>query len=122
MVDAVESVRRGDEGPHLELALSVIATSARLGGSPAAAIDRTASTLRRRAADVDERDAHSAQARLSAHVLTVVPVAMLALLVVTDDDVRVASTSPVGATCIVVGLSLNAIGSLWMRHIIGTGR
>ena len=120
VLDAVESASLGDEGPNLRLAFSVIATAAQLGGSPAAAIDRTAGTLRQRAADADERDVHAAQARLSAHVLTVVPIAMLVLLVVTDDGVRDAATSTLGAGCIALGLSLNAIGTIWMRRIIGT--
>ncbi len=109
-----------DSGAHLGLAIIVITTAARLGGSPAPAIDRTACTLRQRAVDADERTVHAAQARLSAHVLTAVPLAMLLLLLVTDDDVRATATSTLGATCIAVGLSLNAIGSTWMRRIIGT--
>ena len=109
-----------DSGAHLGLAIIVITTAARLGGSPAPAIDRTAGTLRQRAVDADERTVHAAQARLSAHVLTAVPLAMLLLLLVTDDDVRATATSTLGATCIAVGLSLNAIGSTWMRRIIGT--
>ena len=110
----------GNAGAHLRLAMVVIATAARLGGPPAPAIDRTAGTLRQRAVDADERIVHAAQARLSAHVLTAVPLAMLLLLLVTDHDVRATATSTLGATCIGVGLSLNAIGSVWMRRIIGT--
>jgi Flp pilus assembly protein TadB len=120
MVDACAP--SGDVGAHLRLAIIVIATAARLGGSPAPAIDRTAGTLRQRAVDADERTMHGAQARLSAHVLTAVPLAMLLLLLVTDDDVRATATSTLGATCVTVGLSLNAIGSVWMRRIIGTTR
>lgn len=118
-VDACESP--GNAGAHLQLALIVISTAARLGGSPAPAIDRTAGTLRQRAVDADERNMQAAQARLSAHVLTAVPLAMLVLLLITDDDVRAAATSTLGATCIALGLSLNAIGSAWMRRIIGAG-
>jgi Flp pilus assembly protein TadB len=120
VLDAVESASLGDEGADLRLAFSVIATAAHLGGSPAAAIDRTAGTLRRRAADADERRVHAAQARLSAHVLTVVPIVMLLLLVVTDDGIRDAATSTLGGGCIALGLSLNATGTMWMRRIIGT--
>jgi tight adherence protein B len=120
MVDACEPP--SDAGAHLRLAIIVITTAARLGGSPAPAIDRTAGTLRQRAVDADERRVHAAQARLSAHVLTAVPLAMLLLLLVADDGVRAAATSALGATCIGVGLSLNAIGSVWMRRIIGAQR
>jgi tight adherence protein B len=121
VIAAIGSAPLSDEGPSLRLALGVIATAAQLGGSPAQAIDRTATTLRQRAADADERTVHAAQARLSAHVLTALPIAMLLLLLVTDSDVRAAATSRLGAACIAVGLSLNMVGSIWMRRIIGTG-
>ncbi len=121
VIAAIDPVTVGDESPSLRLALSVVATAARVGGSPAPAIDRTAGTLRQRAADADERRVHAAQARLSALVLTAVPIAMLVLLVVTDGDVRATATSALGATCIALGLTLNTIGSIWMRRIIGTG-
>ncbi|HYN34126.1 MAG TPA: type II secretion system F family protein [Ilumatobacteraceae bacterium] len=120
VVDACEPP--SDAGAHLRLAIIVITTAARLGGSPAPAIDRTAATLRQRAVDADERSVQAAQARLSAHVLTAVPLAMLLLLLVTDADVRVAATSTLGGACIGVGLSLNALGSVWMRRIIGSPR
>ena len=105
-------------GPHLHLALTVIAATSEVGGSAAAAIDRVAATLRRRAADQAERRVQAAQARLSAHVMTAVPLSMLGLLLATDGDVRVVMTTPVGATCLVAGLTLNASGWMWMRHIV----
>lgn len=115
--DAVGRV--DDAGPHLRLALGVLSTTSRLGGPTAASIDRTAVVLRQRAVDLDERSAQAASARLSTHVMTAVPLAMLAVLTVTDDDVRSVAASPVGAACIASGLTLNAIGWWWMRRIIG---
>ncbi len=116
-----ESVTRVSEpGPHLQLALGVLATTSRIGGPSAASIDRTAALLRQRAADLDERSSHAAQARLSTHVMTAVPVLMLALLVITDRDVRAAVTSTVGASCIAAGLAMNIVGWWWMRRIVGT--
>lgn len=108
-----------DPGPHLRLALAVIAASADTGGSAAAAIDRVAGTLRQRAADHDERRVHAAQARLSAHVMTAVPLLMLGLLVTTDDGVRAILGTPIGAACVMAGLLLNATGWLWMGRIVG---
>jgi Flp pilus assembly protein TadB len=116
---AEAAARAGDAGPHLRLALSVIATAARLGGPSAASIDRTAMLLRQRATDSDERATQAAQARLSAHVMTAVPLLMLAVLVVTDGDVRSAAASTTGAILVVTGLVLNAVGWWWMRRIIG---
>jgi Flp pilus assembly protein TadB len=114
-VDRVDTAR-----PHLHLALGVLAAASRIGGPSAASIDRAAVLLRQRAADLEERSTHAAQARLSTHVMTAVPLVMLAVLVVTDADVRSAATSPTGATCIVAGLALNAAGWLWMHRIVRT--
>ena len=100
------------------IVLTVIAAASEVGGSAAAAIDRVAATLRQRAADQAERRVQAAQARLSAHVMTAVPLSMLGLLLATDDDVRVVIITPVGATCLVAGLTLNTGGWLWMRHIV----
>lgn len=115
-IDRVES-----NGPDLHIALSVLATASRIGGPCAAAVDRTAMSLRQRAADSDERSGQAAQARLSSQVMTAVPLLMLALLVTTDDDVRAVVRSPLGALCIATGLALNAAGSWWMHRIVRSG-
>ena len=124
VAEAVSNVsdpsRRGDR--HLATACSVIAVSATLGGASAAPLDRVAAALRLRAVDEQERASHSAQARLSAHVLTVLPIGMLCVLVTTDPDVRAAVVEPLGATCVATGLLLNATGWWWMRHTIGQRR
>ncbi len=108
--------RRGTE--HFALACAVIDVCARCGGSAAAPLDRVAAALRQRAADDQERAAHAAQARLSAHVLTVIPIAVLSLLGGVDDGVRSALKTPIGATCVLLGAVLNLGGWLWMRRII----
>lgn len=121
VVDAVSNSgdpsRRGDR--HLATACSVIAASATVGGASAAPLDRVAAALRLCAVDEQERASHSAQARLSAHVLTVIPIGMLCLLVTTDPDVRATIVEPFGATCVATGLLLNATGWWWMRRTIG---
>ena len=118
LTDAVDRVHAA--GPHLHLALGVLAAASRIGGPSAASIDRAAVLLRQRAADLEERSTQAAQARLSTHVMTAVPLVMLAVLVVTDAEVRSVATSPIGVTCIVIGLALNAAGWWWMHHIVRT--
>jgi tight adherence protein B len=118
-----EAVRRVDApGPHMALALSVVGTASRIGGPSAAAIDRTAMALRRRAAEVDDRVTQAAQARLSTHVLTALPILMLAVLAATDADVRSVIVSPIGAGCIGAGLALNLTGWWWMGRIVGSAQ
>lgn len=111
-------VRVDDAGPHVRLALGVIVATSRIGGPAAAAIDRTAMALRQRAADLDERSIHAAQARLSTHVMTAVPLLMLAVLVVLDTEVRSVAASPIGGACITMGLLLNGAGWWWMHRIV----
>lgn len=117
----VDAIGRVDApGPHLHLALGVLATASRIGGPSAASIDRAAMLLRQRTADLEERATQAAQARLSTHVMTAVPLVMLAVLVVTDADVRSVAASPAGTACIGVGLVLNATGWWWMHRIVRT--
>ncbi len=123
VADAVASEPQRHPHPsgsdHLGLALAVIGVCGRLGGSAAQPIDRVAATLRERAADDQERAAQSAQARLSAHVLTLLPLAVLGVLVLADGAVRRAAVSPAGAICVVAGALLNLAGWWWIGRIVG---
>ena len=111
--------RVGPHGASVSLALGVVRACAELGGPAAQPLDRTAATLRARAADVAERHVHSAQARLSAMVLTLLPVVALALLLATSASSRAAVLGPSGVFCLVAGAALNATGWWWMRRLIG---
>ncbi len=98
---------------------TVLAAAALLGGSAAAPLDRFAVTMRQRTSDDLERAAQSAQARMSAKVLTFVPIAVLGLLLLTDDEVRAVVASATGAAIISLGLGVNTVGAIWMRRIAG---
>jgi len=129
-----QSIRRGralgdaftdapaDPATPRGLTVPVLTASARLGGPAAPVIERVAATLRARDAERAERRAASAQARLSARVLTVLPFAVLAFLALTEPSVRDAASSPLGLTCLMLGAALNVIGWGWMRHLIGARR
>ncbi len=109
---------RRPSDPALNLLWSVIAAAADFGGSAAGPLDRVAAALRMRSADRQERAAQSAQARLSAHVLTVVPIAVLALMALTDPDVRHLLVTAHGCAIVLVGLALNLAGWFWMRRVV----
>jgi tight adherence protein B len=108
-----------DPASPVGLAFTVLRSCARFGGPAAIPLERAAVTLRARAAVVAEQRAQSAQAQLSARVLTLVPIALLGLLVVTDSKVRAALGTPAGLVVVVLGGLVNAAGALWMRRIIG---
>lgn len=96
---------------------TMLAASAALGGNVAEPIDRFAATMRQRTSDDLERASNSAQALMSARVLTLVPLAVLTVLLVTDHDVRTVITTPAGAVVLGLGLAMNAAGGVWMHRI-----
>jgi tight adherence protein B len=102
----------------LDLVLVVMRACAAHGSGAAEPIDRAAAALRQRAALAGERRTNSAQARMSAVVMTCLPGAMLVLLALTSRSVRSAATSAVGLAVIGVGIMLNLAGWGWMRRLI----
>ena len=73
----------------------------------------------RGSAERAERRVNSAQARLSATVLSTLPLGVLALLAVAEPAVQSALVAPVGVACVVVGGLFNLAGWCWMRHLVG---
>lgn len=114
----VEIIDDHTAGPHLDVALTVLRACASSGAPAAEPLDRAAAALRGRAAEAADRSTHSAQARLSALVMTLLPVAMLAVLLATSHAVRGAVITPVGLACTIGGALLNVAGWWWMRRII----
>lgn len=107
-------------GGDLAVALMVIRACAVTGAPAAEPLDRAAAALRGRAAESAERRTQSEQARLSAIVMTILPGAMLAILVTTSSSVRQVLGSPVGVALVLVGATANLVGWRWMRRIVGS--
>jgi Flp pilus assembly protein TadB len=106
---------------HADVALTVQALSAtaHLGGPVAATLDEAAAVLRERSAARAERQAHGSQARLSARVLTIVPLVFAAWSAVASQRTRDVYVSQVaGSVCALCGLALNIVGWKWMKRII----
>jgi tight adherence protein B len=97
-------------------ALQLAATT---GGSVADTLERVVAVMRERQAWRDERSSHAAQARLSARMLTMLPIAVALWGVVSSPSVRhVYATSPAAAVATGLGVLLNLIGWSWMRHLV----
>ena len=64
--------------------------------------------------------AHGSQARLSARVLTIVPLGFASWSAVASDSTRDIYVSTLaGGICASSGLALNVLGWQWMKRIIG---
>ncbi len=98
--------------------VQVLGAAAELGGPVAATLDAGASLLRERVAAREEALAHSAQARLSARVLTAVPVAFAAWSAVGSGSFRAAVLTPAGTAAVALGGALNLAGWWWMRRVV----
>jgi tight adherence protein B len=118
LADALESVRPVDA--DTALAVQALRAAAHLGGPVAATLDAAAAVLRERAAARAERAAHSAQARLSARLLTIVPLAFTAWNAISSRATRhLYVTNMAAGACAATGILLNLAGWRWMRRIVG---
>jgi tight adherence protein B len=104
--------------PDEAVALQVLSTASKLGGATASAVQAGASILRERRGARDEARAHSAQARLSARVLTLVPLAFAAWSFAASASFRSALATPAGMLAVLAGLGCNLVGWWWMRRIV----
>ncbi len=95
-----------------------LVTATRLGGATAATVQTGANLLRERAAVRAEAGAHAAQARLSARVLTVVPLGFATWSAIASQAFRRAVTTPAGLASAALGVAANIVGWWWMRRIV----
>ncbi|MCB0998968.1 MAG: type II secretion system F family protein [Acidimicrobiales bacterium] len=121
LVDALAEHRSGDVEDDL------VVHALRLGTAHTSALaevlERTSVVVRERRAWRAERLAQAAQARASARVLTLLPLAFAGWSVLSSPSVRAAyTTSGVVVVLSLIGVILNAIGWWWMRRVIGADR
>lgn len=101
------------------VAVQALSAAHALGGQMAATLHAGAALLRERAAIRAEALTHSAQARLSARVLTAVPIVFAGWSMVSSRSFRAAALSPIGLISATVGGFCNLLGWWWMRRIVG---
>ena len=101
----------------VRLTAASLSLAASTGGSPARAIDGVAATLRSRLVVADEVRALSSQARASAAVIGLAPLAFGSLAAASDDRTRDFLASPSGLVLLAVGLALDALGAWWMSRL-----
>ena len=107
--------------PGVRLAVAAMALAAESGGAAAKAIDGVAATLRANLAVAGEIRAQAAQARLSALVIAVAPLAFGALAAGTDPHTAAfLLRTPLGIGCLVGGLLLDGVAAWWMHRITVT--
>lgn len=111
--------RLAERRPSPEMRLAAAALDLAAAGGPAAqAIDGVAATLRQRAAAAADARALGSQARLSAVVIAVAPLAFMALAGLGDQrSIRFLTGTPIGWAVLAAGLALDGLGALWMARL-----
>lgn len=118
LVEALEAWAARRPRPGVHLVVAALCVGAEIGGAQARAVDAVAATLRQRLAARAEARALATQARASAVVLAVAPLAFAA--VASSADARTAHflfRTPAGVACLLAGVALDGLGALWMARI-----
>lgn len=104
--------------PSTALLATAVSVGAAVGGVHARTIDAVAATLRERQGAAAELATQALQARLSALVMTIAPIAFCSFLVLSDPRAsQFLLRTPLGLACALVGLFLDALAAFWMSRI-----
>lgn len=100
------------------LVVGALGLAGEVGGAQARAVDAVADTIRARLAARDERRAAGAQARASALVMALAPVAFAAASAGLDPrTANVMTGSAAGIACVTLGLGFDAMAAWWMFRL-----
>jgi tight adherence protein B len=120
--EALRAWSRERRASGVEAAAGALALCTRVGGQSADALDGLASSLRERLGVLAEARALSSQARMSALVIGLAPLAYLAFSTAFDRrTTHLLFATRMGQLWLVVGLALEVLGAWWMRRIVAAG-
>jgi tight adherence protein B len=105
--------------PNVELVVGALELHRRSGGDLPAVLDQVAGAIRDRVSITREVRSLTAQARMSAWILGLLPVGFFAFLWLTSRrDIEGALSTPVGIACVVGGLVLELGAFVWIRKLL----
>lgn len=117
--EALDRWRRSEDSSDVDLVVGALELHRRSGGDLPAVLDQVVATIRARVGVAREVRSLTAQARLSAWILGLLPVGFFAFLWVTARrDIEGAVHTPAGIACLVLGLALEGGAVLWIRSLL----
>ena len=117
--DALEAMADRVGGEDFRWVVMAINIQRQVGGNLATLLTTVANTLREREQVRRQIKVLSAEGRLSAIILVILPFALVGYLsVVNPSYLHQLTSATVGKIAIMIALVLIGIGSLWMRKII----
>jgi tight adherence protein B len=119
MDDALTAWAAHRPSPDTDLVVAALELHRRSGGDLPAVLDQVSATIRDRVGIAREVRSLTAQARLSAWILGVLPVGFFGFLWLTSRrDIEAALSTPTGLLAITVGLALEGGAFLWIRSLL----
>jgi tight adherence protein B len=107
---------------NVELVVGALELHRRSGGDLPAVLDQVVGAIRDRVSISREVRSLTAQARMSAWILGLLPVGFFAFLWLTSRrDIEGAMSTPVGIACVVAGLLLELGAFAWIRKLLVVG-
>lgn len=116
--EAVEYVSRATDAPGVELMVCALNVSARTGAPLQGLFLRSARLAERRFELERTLAAKTAQVRLSARIVSALPVCLVAALVLVSPDYRAGLATPVGLGCVVFAAILDVVALSVIRHLM----
>jgi tight adherence protein B len=105
--------------PNVELVVGALELHRRSGGDLPAVLDQVVGAIRDRVSISREVRSLTAQARMSAWILGLLPVGFFAFLWLTSRrDIEGAMSTPVGVACVIGGLVLELGAFAWIRKLL----
>ncbi|MFP5318668.1 MAG: type II secretion system F family protein [Acidimicrobiia bacterium] len=118
LLEALEGLAARRPVPGVRLAVAALCLGVETGGAQARAVDGVAATLRDRLGVAAEVRALSSQARVSAVVIGLAPVAFGGFAATTDPrTAEFMFSTPAGLVLLSVGVALDGLGWLWMQRL-----
>lgn len=119
MDEAIDAWAVEVRSPDARLVAGVLKLHRRTGGSLSTTLEDLAGTLRSRRSAAREIESLTAQARLSATILGLLPIGFfLFLSVVARDDLEAAYQTPAGVAAIGLGFTLQGAAYVWIRALL----
>lgn len=116
--EALQSLAERVDNEDFTWVVQAIEIHREVGGDLAEVLDKVAGTIRDRARVRRQVDALTAEGRLSAMILFVLPIGMAALIRITNPDyLNDLTGTGTGRAMIAVGIGLLAVGGVWMRRL-----
>lgn len=118
LLEALEALAERRPLPGVRLAVAALCLGVETGGAQARAVDGVAATLRDRLGVAAEVRALASQARVSAVVIGLAPVAFGGFAAATDPrTAQFMFQTPAGLVLLAVGITLDGLGWLWMQRL-----